>query len=139
MDFTDLFLSAMQEINGEGSKFIENISKVLNITGKILPVTLDKMNICAELEDGTIIEEKNKIADTAMEKVSKISRVYISPSNAKPATGVLEAIQAADAIIIGPGNLFTEVIPNLLIKNIAKTIKESKAIKIYIGRFNISV
>ena len=51
MDFTDLFISAMQEINGEGSKFIENISKVLNITGKILPVTLDKMNVCAELED----------------------------------------------------------------------------------------
>lgn len=133
MDFTDLFLSAMQEIDGEGSKFIENISKVLNITGKILPVTLDKMNICAELEDGTIIEEKNKIADTAMEKVSRINRVYISPSNARPAPGVLEAIQDADAIIIGPGNLFTDVIPNLLIKNISKTIKESKAIKIYIG------
>ena len=133
MDFTDLFLSAMQEIDGDGSKFIENISKVLNITGKILPVTLDKMNICAELEDGTIIEEKNKIADIAMEKVSKINRVYIAPSNARPAMGVLEAIQSADAIIIGPGNLFTDVIPNLLIKNIAKTIKESKAIKIYIG------
>lgn len=133
MDFTDIFLSAMQEIDGEGSKFIENVSKVLNITGKILPVTLDKMNVCAELEDGTIIEEKNKIADTAMEKVSKINRVYISPSNARPAPGVLEAISEADAIIIGPGNLFTDVIPNLLIKNIAKTIKESKAIKIYIG------
>ena len=133
MDFTDFFLSAMQEINGEGSKFIENISKVLNITGKILPVTLDKMNICAELDDGTIIEEKNKIAETATEKVSKISRVYIAPSNARPAPGVLEAISEADAIIIGPGNLFTDVIPNLLIKNIAKTIKESKAIKIYIG------
>jgi len=133
MDFTDIFLSAMQEINGEGSKFIENISKVLNITGKILPVTLDKMNICAELEDGTVIEEKNKIAETSMEKVSKINRVYISPSNARPAPGVLEAIQEADAIVIGPGHLFTDVIPNLLIKNISKTIKESKAIKIYIG------
>lgn len=51
MDFTDLFVSAMQEINGEGSKFIENISKVLNMSGRILPVTLDNMNICAELED----------------------------------------------------------------------------------------
>lgn len=54
MDFTDLFISAMQEIDGEGSKFIENISKVLNITGRILPVTLDKMNVCAELEDRNI-------------------------------------------------------------------------------------
>ena len=85
MDFTNLFASAMQQINGDGSKFIENISKILNITGKILPVTLDKMNICAELEDGTIIQEKNKIADTSIDKVSKINRVYISPSNVRPA------------------------------------------------------
>lgn len=133
MDFTDLFISAMQEINNEGSKFIENISEVLNITGKILPVTLDKMNVCAELEDGTLIEEKGKIAETSIEKISKINRVFIAPSNARPAPGVLEAITEADAIIIGPGNLFTDVIPNLLIKNISKTIKESKAIKIYIG------
>ena len=133
MDFTDLFVSAMQEINGEGSKFIENISKVLNITGRILPVTLDKMNVCAELEDGTVVEEKSKIAETSSEKISKINRIFVTPTNAKPAPGVLEAIQEADAIIIGPGNLFTEVIPNLLIKNISKAIKESKAIKIYIG------
>ncbi len=133
MDFTDLFVSAMQEINGEGSKFIENISKVLNITGRILPVTLDKMNVCAELEDGTVVEEKNKIAETSSEKISKINRIFVTPTNAKPAPGVIEAIQEADAIIIGPGNLFTEVIPNLLIKNISKAIKESKAIKIYIG------
>ncbi len=133
MDFTDVFISAMQDINNEGAKFIENISKVLNITGRILPVTLDKMNVCAELEDGTLIEEKNKIADTSIEKISKINRVFIAPSNARPAPGVLEAITDADAIVIGPGNLFTDVIPNLLIKNISKTIKESKAIKIYIG------
>ncbi len=102
MDFTDLILSAMQEIHGEGSKFIEEISKVLNITGKILPVTLDRMNVCAELEDGTLIEEKGKIAETSIEKISKIARVFIAPTNARPATGVLEAIADADAIIIGP-------------------------------------
>lgn len=133
MDFTDLILSAMQEIHQEGAKFIENISKVLNITGKILPVTLDKMNVCAELEDGTIIEEKGKIGETSIEKISRIARIFVAPSNSKPAPGVLEAITDADAIIIGPGNLFTDVIPNLLIKNISKTIKESKAIKIYVG------
>lgn len=133
MDFTDLILSAMHDIYGEGSKFIENVSKVLNITGRILPVTLDKMNVCAELEDGTLIEEKGKIAEASIEKISKISRVFVAPSNARPAPGTLDAILDADAIVIGPGNLFTDVIPNLLIKNISKTIKESKAIKIYVG------
>lgn len=101
-DFTSIFVAAMQQINGEGSKFIENISKVLNMTGKILPVTLDKMHICAELEDGTTIEEKDKIGETSMNKVSRINRIYISPSNVRPAPGVLEAIQEADAIVIGP-------------------------------------
>ena len=133
MNFTSILISAMQMLNGEGSKFIENLSKVLNITGRILPVTLNKMNICAELEDGTVIEDKHKIAPTSMEKISKISRVFISPTNVKPAYRVLEAIEDADAIVIGPGNLYTEVIPNLLIKGISRTIKDSKAIKIYIA------
>ncbi len=132
-DFTSIFVSAMSQIHGEGSKFIENISRVLNMTGKILPVTLDKMNICAELEDGTVINEKAKIGETSMAKISKINRIFISPSNVRPAPGVLEAIEEADAIVIGPGNLYTEVIPNLLIKGISRTIKDSKAIKIYIA------
>lgn len=102
VDFTNIFVSSMQEINGDGSKFIENISKVLNMTGKILPVTLDKMRICAELEDGTIIEEKNKIAETSMARISRINRIYLSPANIRPAPGVIEAIEEADAIVIGP-------------------------------------
>lgn len=133
VDFTNLFVSAMQQINGEGSKFIENISKVLNMTGRILPMTLDKMHICAELEDGTVIDKKEKIAETSMAKISRINRIFISPSNVRPAPGVIEAIEQADAIVIGPGNLYTEVIPNLLIKGVSKAIKESKAIKIYIA------
>ena len=133
MDFTHLLVSAMEEIDGEGAKAIEDISKVLNIKGKILPVTLDSMNVNAELDDGTVIEDKSKIAETAMDKVSKINRVYVAPSNIRPAPGVIEAIQDADAIIIGPGNIYTEIIPNLLIKNISKTIKESRAIKVYIS------
>lgn len=85
LDFTDMFVSAMESLNGEGSKFIENISKVLNMTGRILPVTLDKMSISAELEDGTVIDEKDKIAETSMAKISKINRVFIVPSNVRPA------------------------------------------------------
>ena len=60
MDFTDLILSAMQEIHGTGSKFIENVSKILNMTGRILPVTLDKMKVCAELEDRYCNRRKRK-------------------------------------------------------------------------------
>ena len=103
------------------------------MVGKVLPVTLDEMNICAELQDGTVVEQKNKIAEIVSNKVTKINRVYISPSNCRTAPGVLEAIKNADAIVIGPGSLYTNVIPNLLVKNVAKTIKESKALKIYVS------
>ena len=99
----------------------------------MLPVTLEEIKICAELEDGTVIESKNKIPDMVNEKTSKINRVYINPSNCKPAPGVLEAIAEADSIIIGPGSLYTNIIPNLLVKGVSKAIRESKAFKIYVS------
>jgi len=133
LNFGDIYILAMKELYGNFSESIEKASNALNITGKVLPVTLDEITICAELNDGTIIEEKDKIPEIVYDKVAKINRVYISPSNCRPAPGVLEAIKEADAIIIGPGSLYTNVIPNLLVKNVAKTIKESKGIKIYVS------
>lgn len=133
LNFVDIYMSAMQDIYGEFSESIEKSSNVLKITGKVLPVTLDEFAICAELKDGTVVEEKDKIAKTVYEKITKINRIYINPSNCKPAPGVIEAIENADAIIIGPGSLYTNVIPNLLVKGIARAIKESKAIKVYIS------
>lgn len=91
------------------------------------------LKICAELENGIVVEEKDKIPEIVYDKITKINRIYVSPSNCVPAPGVLEAIKNADAVVIGPGSLYTNVIPNLLIKNVSKTIKESKAIKIYIS------
>lgn len=131
--FGDVFLKSMQIAAGDLSRAMENISKVFNITGRILPVTLDEMRVCAELEDGTVVEDKERLADIVMDKVTRINRVYVSPTNCRTAPGVIEAIMEADAIIIGPGSLYTNVIPNLLIKNVSKAIKESKAKKIYIS------
>jgi len=91
------------------------------------------MRICVELEDGTIIEEKEKIADITTNKVTKIHRAFIKPTNCRTAPGVVECIKNADAIVIGPGSLYTSVIPNLLIRNVAKTIRESKAYKFFIS------
>ena len=133
LSFGDIYLSAMNEIFNDKTASIENAGHILNMTGKVLPVTNDEITICAELEDGTVVKEKDKIPEVAYEKVSKINRIYINPTNCKPALGVLEAIQEADAIVIGPGSLYTNVIPNLLVKNVAKTIRESKAFKIYVS------
>lgn len=131
--FGDIFFTTMNEKYGNFSESVEKSKDILNIVGRVLPVTLDEMQICAELNDGTVIEEKDKIPDVVYSKVAKIERIFLNPSNCIPAPGVLEAIQKADAIIIGPGSLYTNVIPNLLVKNVAKAIKESKAIKIYVS------
>lgn len=133
LNFGDIYLLAMSEIYDNTQEAIRKSTEVLNITGQVLPVTLDEIKICAELTDGTTIERKSKILQVVSEKVESINRVYISPSNCKPAPGVLEAIASAEAIIIGPGSLYTNVLPNLLVKNVAKTIKDSKAIKLYIS------
>ena len=133
LNFGDIYLKAMKDVYGDFTQSIEKTNKILHITGKVLPVTLEPITICAELEDGTVIESKEKIPDMVNEKVSKINRIYINPTNCKPAPGVLEAIAEADAIVIGPGSLYTNVIPNLLVKGVSKAIKESKAFKIYVN------
>lgn len=133
LSFGDIYLLAMKEVYGDFTESVKRTESILNMTGKVLPVTLEEIKICAELEDGTVIESKNNIPDMVNEKISKINRVYINPSNCKPAPGVIEAIEEADAIIIGPGSLYTNIIPNLLVKGVSKAIKESKAFKIYVS------
>lgn len=133
LSFADIYFLAMSEVNRDFSESIMKSSEVLDIVGKVIPVTLDEMKICAELENGYIVEEKERIPEVVAEKFTKINRMFISPTNCKPAPGVLEAIREADSIIIGPGSLYTNVIPNLLVNGVAKAIKESKAIKIYVS------
>ncbi len=131
--FSDIYFSAMQDIYNDFAESVKQTGNIFNMTGKVLPVTMEKIKICAELEDGTVIENKDQIPEKTNETTSKISRIFINPSNCKPAPGVIEAIEEADAIIIGPGSLYTNVIPNLLIKGVSKAIKESKGFKIYIS------
>ena len=133
LSFSDIYFLAMNEVNKDFSKSIINSNKVLNITGKVIPVTLDEMNITAELANGYVITEKSRIAEVVYDKITKINRIYLNPSNCRPAPGVIEAIKNADCIIVGPGSLYTNVIPNLLVNGVAKAIKESTAIKVYIS------
>ena len=133
LKFGDIYLTAMREAVGDFSMSIQESSKILNMVGKVLPVTLDKIKICAELEDGTVVESKDKIPEMVSQKISKISRIYISPTNIRVAPGVIEAIKEADAIVIGPGSLYTNVIPNLLVPGVSKAIKEASGFKIYVS------
>lgn len=133
LTFSDIYFSAMKNINNDFANSVIKSSEVLNITGKVIPVTLDEMNITAELANGYIVTEKSKIPEMVYSKVTKISRIYLNPTNCRPAPGVIEAIKNADCVIIGPGSLYTNVIPNLLVNGVAKAIKESTALKVYIS------
>lgn len=133
LSFADIYFSTMQNITGEFTESIKRTNEVISMTGRVLPVTMDEMKICAELANGYVVEEKDRIPEVVYDKVTKINRVYLNPSNCRPAPGVLEAIKNADSIIIGPGSLYTNVIPNLLVNGVAKAIKESSAMKIYIS------
>ncbi|MBR0428325.1 MAG: uridine diphosphate-N-acetylglucosamine-binding protein YvcK [Clostridia bacterium] len=130
--FSDIYFEAMKDISKSLAESVKNSNDIFKIYGKVLPVTEDEMKICAELGNGYVVEEKSKIASMVYDKLTKISRVYLSPSNCKPTLGVVEAIQNADSIIIGPGSLYTNIIPNLLVNGVARAIKDSKAKKFYV-------
>ena len=133
LKFSDIYFTAMKEIYRNDTQSIEKSNSIFKIVGDVKPVTTEEMQICAELENGYVVEEKDKIPEIVSDKMTRINRVYLKPSNCRPAPGVLEAIKEADSIIIGPGSLYTNVIPNLLVNGVAKAIRESKAIKIYVN------
>lgn len=133
LSFSDIYFSAMKEVNTNFTDSIMKCDEVFNMIGKVLPVTLDEMNITAELANGYVVTEKSRIPEVVYDKVTKINRIYLNPSNCRPAPGVLKAIEEADCIVVGPGSLYTNVIPNLLVNGVAKAIKESVAIKVYIS------
>ncbi|MAG02565.1 hypothetical protein CMI42_04465 [Candidatus Pacearchaeota archaeon] len=133
-NFGNLFIAALTKLTGSFEKGLEEAAKILKLKGKVLPSTFDDVHICAELEDGRIIEEENNIIDRDNEDVhlrSPIKRVFLKPE-AKANNAALQEIREADLIILCPGSLFTSVISNLLVKGISKAINESRAKKVYL-------
>ena len=132
-NFGNLFIAAMNGISGNFEEAIKKMSDVLAVTGKVFPVTLSDVRLFAELQDGTVIKGESKIPNRGEYKDVPIKRVFIKPENAEPLQEALNAIDEADAIILGPGSLYTSIIPNLLVNDIVKHIEESDAVKIYVA------
>lgn len=127
--FGNLFLTAMGQITGDMFSAIKESSKVLNISGRVLPSTLDNIKLVAEMEDGTEVVGESQIPEAK----GKIARLKCIPDCPKTLPEVIEAIQGAELIIMGPGSLYTSVLPNLLIDEIAQAISKSKAPKLYVA------
>lgn len=131
LNFGDIYLLAMQELFNNVSTSIKKSTEVLNINGEVVPISLDPIKVCAELTDGTVVETKEEIPKQVLKRVQAIKRVFISPNSVRPTPRAIEAIKEADIIVIGPGNIYTDIIPTLLVKEMVVALKESKAQKVY--------
>jgi len=126
--FGNLFITALSEVTGDFEKAIKESSKILSIRGRVIPSTTDKVVLKAEFDDGSVAEGESNITKSA----KSVKRIFIDPHDCRPSQDVLEAINSADAVIFGPGSLYTSVIPNLLVKDISDAVISTKAIKVYI-------
>ncbi|MBR3623180.1 MAG: YvcK family protein [Selenomonadaceae bacterium] len=126
--FGNLFIAAMNEVTGDMETALEKSSKVLAVKGNVLPASKESVRLDAIMEDGTIVEGESQIPEAH----KKIKRVKLFPEKVQPVQAALDAIKHADAVILGPGSLYTSVMPNLLVDGVAEALRKTKAIKIYI-------
>ncbi|UJS18148.1 MAG: uridine diphosphate-N-acetylglucosamine-binding protein YvcK [Candidatus Jettenia sp.] len=129
MSLGNLLMAALTDITGSFEQAIKKASKILSIRGKVLPSTLTNTHICAELEDGTKVEEEFNVR--ALGK-APIKNVFLKTKDVTPLPEAIEEILKADIIVIGPGSLYTSLITNLLVSGIRNAIRNSKATKIYV-------
>ena len=127
----NLLLSALNEISGSADAAVREASRMLRIRGTVLPVTLSDSTLKAQLEDGSVIEGESCIDRRCGNAHSPISRVYLEPA-AVAYSPVLDAIARADAVVIGPGDIYTSVLPNFLVEGVAEAVRESPATKIHV-------
>lgn len=126
--FGNLFLTAMTKITGDFERAIQASSRVLAIRGRVIPSTCERVRLVAEHDDGSVTIGESKISLAQ----HPVRRIYLEPARPKPTREALSAIREADAIVLGPGSLYTSIIPNLLVDEMAEAIVQSKALKVYV-------
>lgn len=124
----NLILAAMTSITGNFVHAIQEMSKVLNVRGKVLPAANRSVVLNALMEDDSIVRGESKIPYSG----KRIKRVFLNPENVKPLPETLQEIRDADLIVIGPGSLYTSILPNLLVKRLGKELCKANARKVYI-------
>ncbi|MBI3680404.1 MAG: YvcK family protein [Acidobacteria bacterium] len=124
----NLIMTALYQRTGSLRQAIETASRLLSLNGRAFLATEAPATLCAVLQNGTIVRGESQITAST----GRIERVWLDPHNPLASSGVLEAIQSADAIVLGPGSLYTSVIPNLLVAGVVEAIRRSNAIKILI-------
>lgn len=129
--FGNILLTVLTKITGSFEKAVTAAHHILAIRGKVIPVTLDHVHLCARLENGKIIKREHNVEESKQKYHSEIREVFLEP-HAVASQDAVKAIKEADLIILGPGSLYTSIIPNLLAEGIPEAIRRSSAKKVYI-------
>ncbi len=127
--FGNLFLAALTEVTGDFTEAVRLSSEVLASKGHIFPATISDVRLAAELEDGSIVRGETQISASKL----PIRRLRLEPEQCLPLPEALKAIRAADVITVGPGSLYTSILPNLLVSQVARVIGQSRATKIFVN------
>lgn len=130
--FGNLLLAALNGISGSFDQAVTRMSQVLAITGRVLPVTNENVQLEATFENGTSVVGESKISAFKKAQDCRITQVRLLPEWPPALTETLHAIEEADLILLGPGSLYTSVIPNLLVSGVGEAIRSSDALKIYV-------
>ena len=129
MSLGNLLMAALTDITGSFDQAIKKASKILMIKGRVLPSTLTSTHICAELKDGSVVEEEFNVRSP---QKAPIERVFLKSNDVECPPDAISEIEKADIIVIGPGSLYTSVISNLLVGGIKAALQRTKAVKIYL-------
>lgn len=129
----NLIIAALTDMTGSFASAVKKLSEIFRIRGKVLPVTLDKMKLCASLENGDIIVGQANITTRSSETRNSIKQIFLKEGSCKAGPEVIESINDANVIVIGPGSLYTSVACNLLVDDVAHAIIQSKAKKVFIS------
>lgn len=124
----NLVLAALCQQSGSLTRAIGQARELLGGNGAVLPVTEEDVTLVAELESGETVRGEADIGSRG----ERISRIWLEPLNPEPAPGVIDAIEAADVIVLGPGSLYTSIVPNLLVSRVAHAIRESLALRVFV-------
>ena len=131
-NFGNIFISTLEQVTGSLDRALDVAGKILNIRGRVMPVTLDKVKLVARLKNGKIIEGEDKLGDYQLVSRFGIEKIYLRPS-AKANPKAIQAMSEADLIVVGPGDLYTSLLPNFLVRGVGSAFARSKAKKVYVA------
>ena len=131
-NFGNLLLSALEKISGSFGAGIEEASAILNVKGAVIPVTQDNITLHMALADGSALKGENEIYTSTQIQRAGLKKIFLEPENAKAHPKAIRAIKQADIVVIGPGTHYSSIIPNLLVKDIARAVRDTRAKVVYI-------